>query len=313
MTNLAKLDFYDLNRKETDNMKKIKTLRPLLGDSETDENKTNNQSVVRSLSASSTSTFKPKHNKKVDFTDPRDSMSYELRNFQIDISNSSTSGSFSPSNSSQSSPKSASLTDSVNTDSIAKSNEQDSSFAESSVQTSSKATVSSTSSGISSNNISSASSTTSETPSTTESSKNLVKSIKPQVKLVSSQPIKKAPKAVISDDGDIEVEKGTESNRPTTRTSNHQDHRLSVRLIPVPITRGDGERHSQRVNNKPKDNQIQGLYSNHQQIQPNKPSFQIYSQRHQNQLAAAAAAAAAVSSNKYFYYTIFFYYLNAML
>lgn len=159
--------------------------------------------------------------------------------------------------------------------------------------------VSSTSSGVGSSNVSSASSTTSETPSTDNFQEK-----------ISKQPLKKiAPKARISDDGDIEIETPSVYSKIKTQ-ENLVPNRNSYRILNSSLTNRNSTNFDPRAYNSSnvyyvnaKSNNQAGKVINSNQVpQSQKPMAKtnIYYQQ-QNQLAAAAAAAAAVII--YFYFS----------
>jgi len=188
---------------------------------------------------------------------------------------------------------------------------------------------SSTSSGVSSN-ISSASSTTSETPSADHASNSIglasSSSSLVQNQMTNKPSMKIAPKAIIADDGDIEIEKPYSSNMTNSNSNNkvlyehvkqrhstknaHQQHysrtaasilmgdknyRSSMRLPSDSSSqRAKAERCSQRLTGN-KSQYLQQYYQSIQQSQLKHPQFE------QNKLEAAAAAVAAVS----YYFEIF--------
>lgn len=163
--------------------------------------------------------------------------------------------------------------------------------------------VSSTSSGVGSSNVSSASSTTSETPSTehlhtkqlnrisTVSNSTTVSS----VSCSSRSKAKLAPKAIISDDGDIEVEtpKHQQCFHQTTKPILHNEHRLSMRIV-------DAKKDA-NINRGYFLNQSNQQLVNKQQSKSNQFYHTSNSAHYnyQNQLAAATAAAAALAVSYY--------------
>ena len=254
--------------------------------------------------------------------------------------------------SAQSSPKSSELShtptgeDSSFSSNLSSSSNK-SSTDKSSGQSKTVSSISSTSSGVSSN-ISSASSTTSETPSTSEApqqhySANLKKNIKNCIansiglgcrsNNSGNSNSKMAPKAIISDDGDISIEetanRNTEPalNKPAKKLTFEQQQvllhsnfyrdpksgttqRSSMRILQqqqqdTSFMRHANERHSHRVISSSNQyghpapvNNYQQNYQFHSQLQQQQQQASIYQQlakNQQDQLAAAAAAAAAVN------------------
>ncbi|CAF0714137.1 unnamed protein product [Brachionus calyciflorus] len=225
---------------------------------------------------------KSKLNKKVDFLDIKLNNCLTSKNKKITENNSLPS-------SSQSSPKSTLSNQNTNEDSFVDSNlSSSSSDVQSNKGSNQKITAltsnSSTSSGVGSSNVSSASSTTSETAST----ENLV-----------NNKCKIAPKAIISDDGDIEIETPL-ANNLTKSERIPNPNRLSMRIIDP-----NGNHHDQN-----KYNNVYYVNAKNTTLLNNRYSQQISkhsvynqhflskSQIQQNQLAAAAAAAAAMDKEK---------------
>ena len=264
--------------------------------------------------------------------------------------------------SAQSSPKSSEMSHTpIGEDSSFSSNlsssSNKSSTDKSSGQSKTVSSISSTSSGVSSN-ISSASSTTSETPYSSEAphtssqqqqqqqhySANLKKNIKNCIansiglgcrsNNSSNNNSKMAPKAIISDDGDIGVEETANrgaaepaSNKPAKKLTFEQQQvllhnnfyrdskcgptqRSSMRILQqqqqdTSFIRHANERHSHRVISSSNQygqpapvNNYQQNYQFHPQFQPQQQQVSIYQQlakNQQDQMAAAAAAAAAVN------------------
>lgn len=220
--------------------------------------------IVRS---SSLAAAKNKLNKKVDFLD------LKLNNC---LNKSKKSENNSLPSSSQSSPKSTLSNQHSNEDSFVDSNFSSSSSEMIQPSKSSKklSSLSSTSSGVGSSNVSSASSTTSESSSAD----------------FASSKSKKAPKAIISDDGDIEIENPNNCSKipkPVEPPS-----RSSMRIIDQSVYKNEAKKY----NNIYYVNAKNSMCLNNRCSQPSTPLQSAYHHQtfYQNQLAAAAAAAAAV-------------------
>ncbi|RNA18458.1 Actin interacting 3, partial [Brachionus plicatilis] len=222
--------------------------------------------IVRS---SSLAAAKNKLNKKVDFLD------LKLNNC---LNKSKKSENNSLPSSSQSSPKSTLSNQHSNEDSFVDSNFSSSSSEMIQPSKSSKklSSLSSTSSGVGSSNVSSASSTTSESSSADFASSKL----------------KKAPKAIISDDGDIEIENPNNCSKipkPVEPPS-----RSSMRIIDQSVYKNEAKKY----NNIYYVNAKNSMCLNNRCSQPSTPLQSAYHHQtfYQNQLAAAAAAAAAATT-----------------
>lgn len=263
-------NIFEFGKNENSKMKKLKQQQNQISNI---LNQTQDKSNIRSSSL--VVNTKAKINKKVDFLDIKLNNCLH-KNKKINENNSLPS-------SSQSSPKSTLSNQNTHEDSFVDSNLSSSS---SDVVQSSKggssqkitalSSISSTSSGVGSSNVSSASSTTSETPST----ENLPNSKS-----------KIAPKAIISDDGDIEIEtpnKHAKVKKPERLETN----RLSMRIIDQNVYKNDQRKYNNvyYVNAK---NNVGFANAYNQKLPKQNVCNQNY--YYQNQLAAAAAAAAAVS------------------
>ena len=205
---------------------------------------------------------KNKLNKKVEFLD------LKLNNC---LNKATKNENYSLPSSSQSSPKSTFSNQHSNENSFV-----DSNFSSSSsdmVQTSkcSKklSSLSSTSSGVGSSNVSSASSTTSE-----NSSGDNFTSKKPKI----------APKAIISDDGDIEIEKPNNYQK----ISKAESPRLSMRIIDKSVYKNEPKKYNNIYYVDAKNSiSLKNRYNQHVPTLQNSYNHQnIY----QNQIAAAQAA-----------------------
>lgn len=211
---------------------------------------------------------KNKLNKKVDFLDLK--LNNCLNKTKKNENNSLPS-------SSQSSPKSTLSNQHSNEDSFADSNFSSSSssdmiqFSKSSKKLSS---LSSTSSGVGSSNVSSASSTTSESILADN---------------FSSSKSKIAPKAIISDDGDIEIEKPSNYSKIPKPA---ETSRSSMRIIDQSIYKNEQKNYNNIYYVNAKNSiKLNNRNSQHVSIPQNAYHQQSF---YQSQFAVAAAAAAAV-------------------